>query len=1658
MLDLTEPQMARLLVLGEGCAAFYRGAGLVASLLIFASPMVAQAETAESGIIINEIHFNPGKLTGDSLREKQEEEFIELYNPGASDVQLEGWQFSRGVDYTFSSIAIPAGEFLVIAADLEAFRQNHPAVVNVVGPYSGQLSNTSEDIELEDAEGKRIAYVEYADSGHWAKRRTTRLASYDHWEWDAPNDGAGMSLELTHPSAHMGSGQAWAPSKVAGGSPGMINSVFLESNAGPWIGKVTHSPAIPRSSQAITISAKIHGKVETARVLYRPDGFSSPFLAADLQLTDSENHLWTGEIPPHSDASIVEYLIEATSAAGSVQRWPDLLQADGKELTVSIVSPRQALCLFQVDDGFDHSPIVNGDASPAYKIIMPGREIALMRAIAGRSSNNSIFNNRFNGTFISVDPAGTRIRHLCSMRMRGNGSRSAFPPGIRVSFPADDQWKGVQNINLNSQHTHSQVLGAAIHQVMGFPAARATAVTLTMSGEDWTRSTLPQFGHYSCNEVLDGDYIDTHFPTESIGNLYRGVGQANLNDRGDKASNYRTYYRKRNNGSKDDYSDVIRLCKVLDRENDTTVSDAQFLAEVKQIVDVDQWMRYFALDTLLCNLEGGFPSGRGDDYAMFRGGDGRFRLVPYDLDSILGRGQPGEELTKSIFDYGNTRGLRRLFKHPEVVRTYFGHIRNFIETNYRPEVLNRIIDDVLGGWVPRPEIEEIKAFIPRRIAAVQSQIDGYTVAGTTLENVGGVHRTNTPEFLLYGRFDPAEVVEVLVNGRRPSQLNLRSGTWLMQSTANEPIVSPGITPVIVELRGAEGQLADNVTLQIWYDTGTMTEVTGQLSTGVTKWDAASGPYQVKGELVVPTGAELQILEGTTVFFEDGAALKIAGALAAEGTATHPVRFAVPVDGKENASWNGILLEPESEPCVLTHLVVDGANHPDGIVRAQGTSLTLEDVTFGRTKSQVIVAKDVELVVQRCKFSGAGGFVSAVGGSLAVTECEFGTVTGEWGIDVIDQKAESFVSIRGNRFAAGGSLGTIQLGHSALVLENLFGVGHSSAAASIALQPGIDAIVAGNGFLGWRQVMSIGNGGNGWFEKNICRFCAETVLAGEVTGFRSSNNVIVPIGTAGPFLQPDSAWITRGQPADWDLLEVEQSSKTSSGLLTIDGIPLGGKSSPGTREITFRYPGASSFRVTGNGNVSQPPQSAKDFMATFSSNGSEPLSLDVTLLSGDILHFPEIAKWETAEGHADIVISEIVSVDSDAVELYNHGAEAIDLTGYRLTDDRKKPDKFVFAGGATLAAGSYLGVKLGKDVGLALAAEGEELLLLKPESASSLAPVDSVRFGSQLKGYSIGRIGDRWQLCRPTMGAENTAAAVALPRMVRLAEWLAAEGGAADGDFVELKNLAPIPADISGCGLTDQISTAPFRHRFPPLSFLPAEGVHVYSAGKSKSSGDHLKFKLSDDGEVLGFLDPDGLTIDWAVFQPQAAGRSQGRDSSGNLVTFLLPTPGTLPGTEQVDQAASLAKALRISEIHYNPQNESDAEFLEIANIGELPLDLGGIRISGGIDFLFQEGATLDPNQRAVVVRDRKAFKSTYGESVVPLGEYSGKLSNGGEKLRLQSADRINLQQFEYSDKWHTATDGRGPSLELANPVAGSQDWSKRAAWKPSATDGGTPGR
>jgi hypothetical protein len=129
--------------------------------------------------------------------------------------------------------------------------------------------------------------------------------------------------------------------------------------------------------------------------------------------------------------------------------------------------------------------------------------------------------------------------------------------------------------------------------------------------------------------------------------------------------------------------------------------------------------------------------------------------------------------------------------------------------------------------------------------------------------------------------------------------------------------------------------------------------------------------------------------------------------------------------------------------------------------------------------------------------------------------------------------------------------------------------------------------------------------------------------------------------------------------------------------------------------------------------------------------------------------------------------------------------------------------------------------------------------------------------------------------------------------------------------------------------------------------------------------------------------------------------------------------------------------LRVTEMMYNAAAGSSFDYIELKNIGQTSLDLSGVRLSDGIDFTFGR-MTLEPEQYVVVVRNLTAFQSTYGTGINVAGEYSGNLSNGGERIVLSLPSPLDAATCaSIIATWYPATDGDGSSLTINDHVHSS---------------------
>ena len=267
-------------------------------------------------VVINEIHSDPVNAKSAPV------EFIELFNPLPTAVDLSGWAFSDGVIYTFpAGTVLLAGGYVVVAESPAAMQQQFG--VTALGPWTGSLANEGETIRLVDAAGVLVDSVSY-ELG---------------FPWPTVGDDPGPSLQLLNESLDHDLGGSW---RSAPPTPGARNSVAT-GNAPPQLREVDHSPSQPRSGNVVTITAKAtdpdgvqavtleYQVVEPGNYLRLSDAaFTNQWVSIPMRddgwLGDATagDGVFTAQIPETAQAHrrLIRYRITASDLAGNRVRGP----------------------------------------------------------------------------------------------------------------------------------------------------------------------------------------------------------------------------------------------------------------------------------------------------------------------------------------------------------------------------------------------------------------------------------------------------------------------------------------------------------------------------------------------------------------------------------------------------------------------------------------------------------------------------------------------------------------------------------------------------------------------------------------------------------------------------------------------------------------------------------------------------------------------------------------------------------------------------------------------------------------------------------------------------------------------------------------------------------------------------------------------------------------------------------------------------------------------------------------------------------------------------------------------------------------------------------------------------------------------------------------
>ncbi len=172
---------------------------LAPSLALLALP-ICGVLAADSVVVFNEVHYHPAA-------NETANEWVELHNQMAIDIDLSAWSITGGIGFTFAEgTVLPGGGYLVITSDPTAL-QAATGLTTAVGPYSGRLNNAGDLIRLRDHNGRLMDELEYRDGG----------------KWPVAPDGSGATLAKRDPNTTSGPPEHWTSSVLAGGTPGARN-------------------------------------------------------------------------------------------------------------------------------------------------------------------------------------------------------------------------------------------------------------------------------------------------------------------------------------------------------------------------------------------------------------------------------------------------------------------------------------------------------------------------------------------------------------------------------------------------------------------------------------------------------------------------------------------------------------------------------------------------------------------------------------------------------------------------------------------------------------------------------------------------------------------------------------------------------------------------------------------------------------------------------------------------------------------------------------------------------------------------------------------------------------------------------------------------------------------------------------------------------------------------------------------------------------------------------------------------------------------------------------------------------------------------------------------------------------------------------------------
>ena len=274
------------------------------------------------------------------------------------------------------------------------------------------------------------------------------------------------------------------------------------------------------------------------------------------------------------------------------------------------------------------------------------------------------------------------------------------------------------------------------------------------------------------------------------------------------------------------------------------------------------------------------------------------------------------------------------------------------------------------------------------------------------------------------------------------------------------------------------------------------------------------------------------------------------------------------------------------------------------------------------------------------------------------------------------------------------------------------------------------------------------------------------------------------------------------------------------------------------------------------------------------------------------------------------------------------------------------------------------------------------------------------------------------------------------------------------DWVEIYNAGTEPINIGGMYITDKLDQ-PMYYQIPSSkpdsTTIQPGGFLLLWCDEDLTQGVlHVNIKLKGGGEQIGLYDTDGVTpIDMLTYDDQTTDISYGRtvDGGPDWTFFQSPTPGRTNNQVVVTPDLVINEFLAINDSIFFDNFGEDEDWVEIYNVGAVPVDIGGMYITDSlatptmwqIPTTSPDSTIIAPGSFLVLWCDKDTEQGILHVDL--------KLSGNGEQLGLFDTDGLTpidaLTFYDQQDNvsYGRYTDGETNWVFFSSPTPGAPNIS-----------------